>query len=185
MVCSQHEKSLKAMNIVILMGSGVCIIVGVIVFAVELFNAFDEIFANVDVASVADDKLGYSFFLCAVAGGLCLFVCVPLFIMDYRAAATQTTQQLPVQYSRQERSVVTSIDQPMQPLPVQYSNQSRVIVTSTNQPAQPVPVHYSNQVIQTRNYQPHGNMPTYAQDRPVYYVTRHPSFERMPSHGVW
>ncbi|XP_045202999.2 uncharacterized protein LOC123556399 [Mercenaria mercenaria] len=129
----------KNINIFLLAVSAVCIVIGLIIFGVENTKDFKDVFAITDAIDSVDahGTLSTSFILCAIAAGLCLFVCLPLFAVD---RSTPIPPPLP------------TAQQQMFQAPVQYSNQGQVIVPPPGQ---------AQVFIGTVGQQPTGYMPTY------------------------
>ncbi|XP_045203016.2 uncharacterized protein LOC123556414 [Mercenaria mercenaria] len=78
LVClRQRDKILKVINIMVSLCSGVCIMVGVVIFERE---TFDRVTLQTS-SSEQRSSLTTSFILCTIAAGLCIF-CVPLLVID-------------------------------------------------------------------------------------------------------
>lgn len=102
-IISQPNQNMKIPILIILPGSGVSIAIGVIIFGIKkeiVFDFFRELMGSSDEYIGISGQISYSFILCAIAAGLCLFVCLPLFILDMRSKPT-TGSQTTVQYSAQ------------------------------------------------------------------------------------
>lgn len=88
LLLSCQHKRLKAINIIFVLGAALSIGTGCILYA-DKINGNNAMFTTIQLyISVDFDRyrLGVSFFLCSIAGVLCLIVCPILFVFDYRTA---------------------------------------------------------------------------------------------------
>ncbi|XP_045203008.2 uncharacterized protein LOC123556407 [Mercenaria mercenaria] len=107
----------QGINILFAACSGLFIVIGVIIFGIENTEDFEELFNFNDLLSYDLDTYGSlyaSFCLSAIAGALCLLVCLPLFLKDYLTPILPPVQQI-------------------NPIPVQYTNQGRIHIPSPGQ----------------------------------------------------
>ncbi|XP_053398591.1 uncharacterized protein LOC123556398 [Mercenaria mercenaria] len=135
LLCYKQTMTTKNINIFLLAVSGICIVIGLIIFGVENTKDFKDVFTIFDAVNSVDSNgtLNTSFILCAIAAGLCLFVCLPVFAVDKRTPLPTAQQQV-------------------FQAPVQYSNQGQVIFPPSGQ---------AQVYIGTAGQQPIGYMPTY------------------------
>ncbi|XP_053398590.1 uncharacterized protein LOC123556396 isoform X2 [Mercenaria mercenaria] len=86
-VCYRQTKRIAIANIVLIVCSGVCILIGLVIFGVKNNKDFEDMF------SIAEDKtLGVSFFLCGLAASIC-FCDLPLFLIGLRTLVPLANQQ--------------------------------------------------------------------------------------------
>lgn len=130
------------------MFSGVLIVTGVIVYAVNCNDDYDTLFSY--VAEVLNSKTGFdtaklttSFILCTIAGSLCIIGFAPLLFVDIctapaRGQAERQLQSMPAQYQGQMPPVTGQV----------------VISTAVQQPT-----YYSNPPAYAPPFQPEKQYP--------------------------
>ncbi|XP_060564049.1 uncharacterized protein LOC132723366 [Ruditapes philippinarum] len=104
LVFYRQSMALKHLNIFLILCSSVSIATGLIIFAIEYTQDFITLFklnGSIDGKDTYE-KIGASFILCAVAAGISLLACLPLFLIDLKPQRPESTNmQRPVQYSSQ------------------------------------------------------------------------------------
>jgi hypothetical protein len=98
---------------------GVSIAIGLIIFAIEYTQDFITLFklnGSIDGKDTYE-KIGASFILCAVAAGISLLACLPLFLIDLKP----------------QRPESSNMQQQMYQWPVQYSSQGHVMSVPPHQ----------------------------------------------------
>ncbi|XP_045202996.2 uncharacterized protein LOC123556397 [Mercenaria mercenaria] len=135
----KQTMTVKNINIFLLAFSGVCIMIGLIIFGVENTKDFKDVFAIFNAIDNVHSHgtLSTSFILCSIAAGLCIFLCLPLFAVEKRTP-------IPTPLPRAQQQMFQAV--------VQYSNQGQVIVPPPGQ---------AQVYIGTAGQQPVGYMPTY------------------------
>ncbi|XP_053400400.1 uncharacterized protein LOC128557244 [Mercenaria mercenaria] len=104
--CCGTGKIMRGFNIFCTGVSGIFIATGALVFAINNAKDFQNMFSFIKSLPLDLDTYGslsFSFIACAIAGGLCLVVCIPLLVYDYRNPIPQGVQSvsMPLQFATQ------------------------------------------------------------------------------------